>query len=591
MHLRSVPLIRPHFYACALAGLVTTAACSGSLRKPDSVATKGQASSAPVAFTCAGESSAVGQPLRRLSRDELAHTLEDLVAAVLPSEFAATVRRELAPVVAALPVDSVSKDAPFSRMDQVVSQQHVDTFVEVAQRTAALLTADDARTAALLACAPKLTPSGCIDNFLRRFGRLAFRHALSDAEFAFLRETYKAKDVDVRALRNLITLVLASPQFLYHAEVVIGPVEGKPGVYTLHATSLAERLAYHLWQTMPDDALLTAAEQGQLDHDEGLRKVVDRMLDDPRAERGMRTFIMEWFGLSTLRPLDGLVGDPVFDAFAGEDLPSPDLRQAMLDEVVDSFVYHVKQGGTYADWLRSPYSFARQDELAALYDVPVWDGESEPPRFAPGTRAGLLTRAALLATGTPNTRPIMKGVFIRKRLLCDDIPPPPPNAANVPPPLSPELTTREVVEALTEQPESACASCHTYQINPLGFATENYDSLGRLREAQRLFSPSGEELGQKPVDTRVVPRIFPFDKTPANGPAELVEKILESGKGEACFARQYLRFSYGRPEDLERDGCVLEAMRVALGKPNGLREAMRVSVLHPSFRQREVDTR
>jgi hypothetical protein len=158
------------------------------------------------------------------------------------------------------------------------------------------------------------------------------------------------------------------------------------------------------------------------------------------------------------------------------------------------------------------------------------------------------------------------------------------------PVLSSEFTTRQTVEALTEQPGSSCASCHAYKINPLGYATENYDGLGRLRSEQRLFSPAGVEVARKQVDTHGIPRISLFDATPVSGAADLSSRIVESGKGEACFARQYLRFSYGRAEDLRGDGCVLEGMRAALKQANGLREAMRVPALSPSFRQRRVAT-
>lgn len=529
------------------------------------------------------------QPLRRLSNEQLRNTVSDLVEFALPAELAGQANRGLSAVLAGLPPDEVSRSAPFSTMDQTVSDQHVDAYLKLAQELAVRLTLDDKYLQALFSCAPNATPAACVDAFIRRFGRRAFRHALSDGELEFLRASYGPPTVSQAAVRNLLVLMFNMPQFLYHSEQVSKPTAGDPSIYLLHPYALASRLSYQYWQTMPDEALLTAAEQGDLDDEAGLTRTVDRMLNDPRARRGLRVFILEWFRLQTLRPLDALVGDPVFDAFAGDDLPSPDLRDAMLSDVTDSFIFHTAGGGSYRQWLVSPYSFARGDELAAIYDVQPWDGRTDPPKFKAGTRAGLLTRAALVATGSANTRPIMKGVFIRRLLLCDDIPPPPCNAMTVPV-LSTEFTTRQTVEALTEQPGTSCASCHAYQINPLGYATENYDGLGRLRSEQRLFSQSGAEVARKRVDTHGIPRVSLFDPSPVDGAADLTARILESGKGEACFARQFLRFSYGRAEDLRGDGCVLEGMRTALQKPNGLREAMRVPALSPSFRQRRVLT-
>jgi len=154
--------------------------------------------------------------------------------------------------------------------------------------------------------------------------------------------------------------------------------------------------------------------------------------------------------------------------------------------------------------------------------------------------------------------------------------------------LSAEFTTRQTIEALTEQPGTSCASCHAYQINPLGFTTENYDGLGRLRREQRLFTATGVEVARKQVNTVAIPRVTLYDASQVDGAGELTQKILESGKGEACFARQYVRFAYGRREDPKTDGCLLEAIRKAVREPKGLRNALKAPALMPEFRLRRV---
>src|SRR6185436_9585692 len=180
--------------------------------------------------------------------------------------------------------------------------------------------------------------------------------------------------------------------------------------------------------------------------------------------------------------------------------------------------------------LTSDLSFARDARLAKLYGVAAWNGTGAPPSLPAGQRAGLLTRALFLSTGTANTRPIMKGVFVRTNVLCDTIPPPPPGANAKPPELGPNMTTRESVEAITEMPKTTCAGCHANLINPLGYATEDFDALGRFRSAQRLFDGSGAETGTKPIDTRVVPQVNLGDQTPAATPAELMSLVAASGK-------------------------------------------------------------
>jgi hypothetical protein len=490
-----------------------------------------------------------------------------------------------------MPDDTIAKSAPFATMDQAVSQQHVDTYLSVAQAAAQALTSDDARVAALLACGAGEADDDCVTRFIRSLGRRAFRHSLLESEFSYLWSVYAADGIDVAALRDVIVVMLDAPQFLYRVELgterVAERVTKQNNVFALSDVEQVTRLAYHFWQTMPDDALLDLAEHGGIEDDASYQQLVDNVAHDARADRSLRVFVREWLHLDDLRPLDSLLGDPTFDAFVGADRPSPALRTAMIDDVLDSFAFHLARDDSFSDWFTSPYSFATSDELAALYGSAKWDGkDSEPPRFPAGERSGLLTRAALLSTGTAKTRPIMKGVFVRDRILCDSVPPPPANATTIPAGLTSKMSTREVVEALTQQPKSTCASCHSTLINPLGFATENYDALGRIRSKEVLYSAEGKELAATAVETHSVPRIWQNDNQASQGAGDLTALILDSGKAEACFARQYIRFAYGRREDDEVDGCALEAVRSALHDGQSLQQAVRAPALSPGFRQR-----
>ena len=524
--------------------------------------------------------------MHRLSRTQYENTVHDLLEAQLPS-YSKDTWSEVSLAFAAMPDDTIAKSAPFATMDQAVSQQHVDTYLAIAQAAAQALTSDDARVAALLSCRAGEPDGDCVARFIRSLGRRAFRHTLSESEFGYLSSVYAAQGIDVAALRDLIVVALDAPQFLYRVELGALPVGNQKNVFALSAVEQVTRLAYHFWQTMPDDSLLDLAEQTGVEDDASYQKLVDDVAHDARSDRSLRVFVREWLHLDDLRPLDSLLGDPTFEAFVGADRPSPELRTAMIDDVLDSFAFHLARDDSFSDWFTSPYSFATGDELAALYGSAKWDGkDSEPPRFPPGERAGLLTRAALLSTGTARTRPIMKGVFVRDRILCDSVPPPPANATTIPAELTSKMSTREVVEALTQQPKSTCASCHSTLINPLGFATENYDALGRIRSKEVLYSAEGKELGATAVETNSVPRIWQHDKQASSGAGDLTALILDSGKAEACFARQYIRFAYGRREDDQVDGCALEAVRSALHDGQSLQQAVRAPALSPEFRQR-----
>jgi len=200
-------------------------------------------------------------------------------------------------------------------------------------------------------------------------------------------------------------------------------------------------------------------------------------------------------------------------------------------------------------------------------------------------RVGLITRAAYLATGSAGTRPIMKGVFLRTALLCEPIGAPPAEAAANPPELSDSATTRQVVENLTHV--APCNGCHVYLINPLGFATENFDSLGRTRTEQAFYDEAtGEQLGTAPVDTTTVPMVDGVDETESQGAADLTDLLVASDKPHACFARLYFRFTFGREENLETDGCALKPIDDALDAKQPLVEVLRTVALSPAFRTR-----
>jgi len=276
----------------------------------------------------------------------------------------------------------------------------------------------------------------------------------------------------------------------------------------------------------------------------------------------------------------------VFQAFAGDALPKATLRQAMIDDVVDMLGYYSwDQPAPLSELFLSQKSFTRDPDLARIYGAPVWSGSDAPPDLPLGQRAGLLTRALFLSSGTANTRPIMKGVFLRQTVLCDTIPPPPPGANAKPPELGPGMTTRESVEAITEMPGTICASCHSSVINPLGFATEGFDALGRFRTAQRLFDAAGAETGTKAVNTTAVPQVVIGDRTMISTPAELMSLVAASGKAEACIARNFFRYTYGRWEGTA-DGCALEASRQALANGGSLRDLAAAAVKSAQFKRR-----
>lgn len=549
--------------------------------------------STPTSFVCDADQVPEALPLRRLSHLQYRNTMTDLVRFASPSA-ADAILGEAEPLFAQLPSDQrVGPDkhyAGFTRLDQALQQQHVDGAYHVAETIGAALAASPSRLAELAgACATDADASNddaCLDDMIRKFGERALRKPVTAEDVAFYRGPAGAAPFEAADYADVVALLLNAPHTLYFVE---HGQEGNDPTAPLDAYELASRLSYHFWQTLPDEQLFTAARTGDLLTEAGYAAEVERIFNDPRTRAAMGELFGQWLDNTTLEELDARVGTPLFDAFTAGYTPGPDLREHMLAEVTDAALYYTfEDPGTFRDLLTSRKSFARTEDLASLYHVPVWSG-GEPPDFTEPERVGLLTRAAYLATGSANTRPIMKGVFIRKALLCDDIPPPPPNAAANPPQLSDTLSTREVVQELTGQ--GACAGCHAVSINPLGFATESFDSLGRVRADQTLFDPAtGEVVGTAAIDTAAVPRVESSDdEQVAEDAGELTDLIAASAKPYACFARHYFRFTFGRLENLKRDACALGEVKLALDEGKPMADVLRAIARSTAFRMRSFD--
>ena len=164
--------------------------------------------------------------------------------------------------------------------------------------------------------------------------------------------------------------------------------------------------------------------------------------------------------------------------------------------------------GTFAQLLTSDLSVTRSADLARLYGVPAWSGSGDYPRFTDGSRSGLLQRAALLVSSVEQTNPFHRGAFIRRAILCDNLPQPDPNSLPPgsldPPPPSTAMTTRQRFQAKVEG-NGLCQGCHSSFSN-LGYAMESYDALGRFRTMEKVFDEqTGALRATLPIDTAPSP--------------------------------------------------------------------------------------
>lgn len=515
-------------------------------------------------LTCDPNLDPSGSPLIRLSRLQYENTLRDLLGDAVVDD--ATVSTELAQ----FPTDGEAEDS-FAQMDERVSQRHVDTYYGVADAAATLVSNDSAVLTQLAGDCAASPDAACIEEFVRNFGRRVFRRPLTEEEVARHLELDEGDATET--FRSLVFVMLMSPQLNYHLEIDGAAIDDREDYLRLSGYELASKLSFHFWQSMPDDALFAAAEDGSLVTEQGFAAQVERLFEHERTRETVRRFYAEWYRLDSFA---GFATTPAFSAFA-DGIPADEALYDAMREEIEALTSHYTwdvDGGSYNDMLTTSDMFTDAPALLDLYgDAP---------------RSGLLTRAAFLVSTNERTNPFKRGSYVRQEILCDELAQPDPNQlppdALQEPEIDPEMSTRERFAAKTSPAE--CQACHA-QFNPLGFALEAYDGLGRYRTTEDIFADDGSILASVPVDTAVSVRVGD-ERVDVEGPEELMTEIAESGKPETCFARHYFRYTYRRHENDQVDGCSMVAVREALLNGGGLRSALKAIALEPAFRVRVI---
>ena len=381
----------------------------------------------------------------------------------------------------------------------------------------------------------------CARQVIAQFAERAFRRPVPPDEvervLKIFRLAHDRGESYERTVQLALTTVLASPQFLFLVEP-----EATHQDRPLTDFELASRLSYFLWSSMPDDALFHEARAGTLRAN--LRREVVRMLNDPRAGEFVKNFTGQWL---QLRKLEGVARDK--DLFRGFD---DKLRDAMREETEQYFTYILRNNRSVLELLDSDYTFVNA-ALARHYEIEGVTGEAFRRVALPDRRrGGVLTQASVLTlTSNPNrTSPVKRGQWILQQLLGTPPPPPPPDVAKLDESqqAADVASLRERMEIHRAKPE--CASCHA-QMDPLGFALENYDAVGRWRSKDGGFriDPSGELIGgRKFADVTELKRLL---------------QSTDHKKFARCFIENMLTYGLGR--GLEAfDYCTVEDIRQQL---------------------------
>ena len=389
----------------------------------------------------------------------------------------------------------------------------------------------------------------------------AYRRPLTESDEQDLRALYdrlrRQEMSHEEAFRLTLARVLVAPSFLYRIEhPVAGPKQG-----LISDWELASRLSYFLWSSQPDDELRRMAAAGKLKGTETLEAQTRRMLQDDKVRRLATEFACQWLHIYEFDELDEK-SERHFPSFRS-------LREAMYEESIRFFTDLFQNDGSVLGILDADHTFLNE-ALAKHYDIAGVTGDEwrRVKGVKAHSRGGILAQATTLAkqSGASRTSPVLRGNWVSEVLLGERLPRPPKGVPQLPDDetATEGLTVRQLVEKHAS--DAKCAVCHV-RIDPLGFALEGFDAIGRRRE---------KDLGDRPIDARAKT----MDGAEFDG-LDGLRKYLLTEKHDAFvrqFCRKLLGYALGRSVQLS-DEPLLEEMHVELKKNNYKMETAILSVV------------
>ncbi|MFQ5993395.1 MAG: DUF1592 domain-containing protein, partial [Nitrospiraceae bacterium] len=369
----------------------------------------------------------------------------------------------------------------------------------------------------------------CAREILSTLARRAYRRPLTDDDLQILLDFYKRGHNEggfEAGIGTALERILVGPEFLFRIEA--DPKNIAPNTaYPISDLELASRLSFFLWSSIPDDQLLSLAEQSRLQDPAVLEQQVRRLLEDSRSKALVSNFAAQWLQLRNLRAINP--DQDVFPYF------EENLREAFRQETELFFESLLREDRSVLELLSADYTFVNE-RLARHYGIPnIYGSHFRRVELDSEQRRGLLGKGSILAvTSYANrTSPVLRGKWVLENILGTPPPPPPPNVPDLveSDKEGKALSMREAMEQHRANP--VCATCHKI-MDPLGFAMENFDGIGtwRTMDAGDPIDPSG-----------VLP-----DGTPFRGPAELQRVLIESKSAEfvATATERLLTYALGR---------------------------------------------
>ena len=536
-------------FLCLFPAVVATCACVGNIGDSSNGGRPGDLPADVATVPPSG--------MRRLTIDEYDSTLRDILLDDTRSSDL------LLPKDVRNPFDNDASE-------QIPSQALIEGANLLAADAAERLLANPDKRDQVVGCTPSgPNDSACFQSFIKSIGRRVLRRPVTEAEIAdysaFLEFANETSDFYV-AVDTALRSLLQEPEFLYRIEIG-EPIAGEPGVFRLTQWELGTRLAYFLVGSTPPDWLLDRAAAGQLADSEQILAAAEELLADAHARERLDRFHALWLGYENLPLAEELV-----TAMRAE-------TRALIDRIV------FDDDQSYESLFTSNETFI-DDLLAGHYGLSSPGAAAGWVDYGDSGRAGILSHGSFLAVAGKfgDTSPTQRGILIRTRLFCQDLPPPPPNV-NTDDAIAAEGDKICKSDRYSVHKQGGCAGCHD-QMDPIGFGLENYDQQGRYRshEADNPETTPDESTCEIEGNGEIV-GIGTF-----HGPAELGQLMLDSGLVERCVVTQLYRFAMGRKELDDNDLAFIELLQQNAAAPGfHMADLMLELVTNDAFRFRREE--
>lgn len=467
--------------------------------------------------------------LRRLTRAQFKNAVDDLIGVEVN--------------VNELDSDSFNGDfAAIGAATVVTSDRGVEQYHTAVEAAVGAAFADAEKRASVVGCSPASAEDPCVRDYLSSLGRRAWRRPLEPTELDRLAALAQSVATELESategVRWATVAVLTSPHFLYRPELGEAVASGPS---RLTGYEIASRLAFLLWNTLPDEALLDDAASGRLSTSAGVRTAAERLLSTAGGRESVGAFAEEYMRLD--RVLTQAKDEGLYPEYG------PNLQKAMVADMRGVWEAIAFDDDASVLNLFTTTKAVVNSDLARLYgmEMPGLDSNSFQLVSLPsdGPRVGILGKLGFLSqfANQKEGSPTLRGKFIRDALMCTHVPAPPGNIAlELPePPADKPQTKRERLAKHRENP--VCEGCHGL-MDPMGLPLESFDAIGRFRttELGLTIDPSGE-----------------FEGIPVASARELGEVMSESDVVAKCIVRKYYSYAVGH-EERKVDEVVLNSL-------------------------------